>query len=38
MKDMSTMQNDLYLAYHDFEHQNFESMRQGLKEMSNLIS
>jgi hypothetical protein len=37
MKDISTMQNDLYLAFHDFEQENFESMRQGLKEMAYLI-
>ena len=27
MKDISTMQNDLYIAFHDFEQENFESMR-----------
>lgn len=33
MKDISSMQNDVYLAFIDFEQENFESMRQGLKEM-----
>ena len=27
MKDISSLQNDLYLALHDFEQENFESMR-----------
>ena len=34
---MGNVQTDLYLAIKDFEAQTFESMRQGLKEMGELI-
>ena len=37
MGDVGRIQNDLYLAIKDFEQETFESMRQGLIEMSDVI-
>ena len=35
--DVGLIENDMYLAAKDFEEESFEGMRQGLKEMGNII-